>query len=122
MQNKTIRPWLVQSCHYLHCQLPEYRNLNDFSVLHSSLAQTRDKNYVFQAVVNNGADFSQLYPKLKLTLLKLNGDALAERIFKPVDYLPLAINAYLAVNQTFEVNLTIAPAPDVIGGYTLELI
>ena len=35
-QNKIIRPWLLQACQFIGCQLPTYRNTKEFAVLHSS--------------------------------------------------------------------------------------
>jgi len=122
IQNQTIRPWLEKTCHLFQCQLPMYRNLKEFSVLHSSL-NASEGYYILQAAISNQAEFSQQYPNLKLTLLNFSGTAIAKRIFLPNEYLteklPVRI---LNKSETFTIKLDIALSDTKVGGFTIELI
>jgi hypothetical protein len=122
VQNKTIRPWLEKTCHLFQCQLPMYRNLKEFSVLHSSLNDS-EEYYILQVAISNQAEFSQQYPNLKLTLLNFSGTAITKRIFQPNEYLSqnLPVNI-LSQSETFTIKLDIALSNAKVGGFTIELI
>lgn len=120
LQNEKLRPWFIEACSYLACKLPSYRNLNDFSVLDSSLTPTTDKNYFFRAVINNQAEYPQNHPGIKLTLLKLSGEPFVQRAFAP-ETLTYRTDD-IAPHETFEIGLAIAAPHMPVGGYTFELI
>ncbi len=122
MQNKTLRPWLEQACLLFQCQLPMYRNIKDFSVLHSSFVAS-DKFYTLQAAISNQAEFPQQYPNLKLTVLNFSGSAIAKRILRPREYLNQNMSAsVLRKAETFTIKLDLALPNAQVGGFTIELI
>lgn len=122
-QNPAFRPWLEKLCSHLNCQLPAYKNLDEFTVLHGSFAMLPDRNYAFKAIISNQALFKQPYPNIKLTLLDFSGTAFAHRIFRPQDYLPAYVAATgIAADAGAEINLNIAAPQTPVGGYTFELI
>lgn len=120
LQNERLRPWFIEACSYLACKLPSYRNLDDFSVLDSALTLTADKNYFFRVVINNQAEFPQIHPGIKLTLLKLSGEPFAQRAFASGDL--TYRTDHIAPHETFEIGLAIAAPRIPVGGYTFELI
>lgn len=121
-QNQTIRPWLELSCLVFRCQLPMYRNIKEFSVLHSSFVAS-EKYYTLQAAISNQSEFPQHYPNLKLTLLNFSGSAIAKRILKPKEYLnPNSPTIALSKAETFTIKLDIALPGTRVGGFTIELI
>jgi predicted Zn finger-like uncharacterized protein len=121
-QNPALRPGLEKLCQQLDCHIPVYKNLDEFT-LQGFFNPLPEQNYLFQAVINNQAAFTQPYPNIKLTLLDYNGNAFAHRIFRPRDYLPEAsVAADMAADATTEISLKIAAPKTKVGGATYELI
>jgi hypothetical protein len=121
-QNPSLRPGLEKLCQQLNCHIPVYKNLDEFTLLHGFFNPLPDQNYLFQAVINNQAEFSQPYPNIKLTLLDYNGNAFAHRIFRPRDYLPEASSTDMAADAITEISLKIAAPKTKVGGSAYELI
>ncbi|MCD2450674.1 zinc-ribbon and DUF3426 domain-containing protein [Methylicorpusculum oleiharenae] len=120
LQNPSLRQQLERGCQTLGCVLPSYKNHDELVVMQSALTE-KNGFYEFSSVIINQAEFAQNYPSIKLTLLNLNGEPLAQRIFLAKHYLN-AGNRAIASNQSFQVILAIAPTGKTIGGYTFELI
>ena len=73
--------------------------------------------------MSNQADFSQPYPNIKLTLFDYNGNAFANRVFQPNDYLTEdAVPNLMAADATTEISLKIAAPETKVGGSTFDLI
>jgi predicted Zn finger-like uncharacterized protein len=122
-QNPALRPGLAKLCELIKCQLPVYKNLDELSILHSSFTPLPDQNYAFKLVISNQASFSQTYPNIKLTLFDYSGNAFAQRVFQPRDYLPVeAVASVMAADATIEISLKIAAPGTKVGGSTFDLI
>jgi hypothetical protein len=121
-QNPELRIWLEKICYPPHCQLPLYKNLDDFETLHSEFQLHPNHYYVFQAVISNQAVFSQAYPTIKLNLLDFQGQQFAQRIFYPDDYLPTHSNTEMPAADSIEISMNIAVPTQKVGGYTFELL
>jgi len=122
-QSPAIRPSLVKLCQLIKCQLPIYKNLDEFSLLHGSFTPLPDQNYAFRVVMSNQADFAQPYPNIKLTLFDYSGNTFAHRIFQPRDYLPEdAVASVMASDATTEISLKIAAPETKVGGSTFDLV
>ena len=122
-QNIAIRPALAKLCELINCQLPVYKNLDEFTLLHSSFTPLPDQNYVLRVAISNQAKFSQTYPNIKLTLLDYSGNAFAHRVFQPKDYSPSnSVANVMAADATTEITLKIAAPKSKVGGSTFELI
>jgi hypothetical protein len=121
-QDPEQREWLEKICLRLPCGLSVYKNLDEIEILHGDFQLNGNSHYVFQTVISNQASFAQAYPRIKLVLLDFTGEAFAERIFYPAEYLNLTSSQLLAASQTVEVSLNIAIPQQKIGGYTFELI
>ena len=120
-QNPQQRVWLEKICQSLPCSFPDYKNLDEFEIMHGDFQQV-DNHYVFQTVLSNQADFSQSYPRIKLNLLDFSGKVFAERIFYPREYLGSEPVQLMPASETIEVNLNIATPTQKVGGYTFDLI
>jgi len=123
-RNPEFRPSLEKLCGQLNCQLPVYKNPDEFVVLQSSLSALPDRSQLFRAVTRNRAAFTQPYPSLELTLLDYAENPFARRIFRSQDYL---INAQAATSAmrpdaTAAISLNIAAPKTNVGGYTFKLI
>ncbi len=122
-QSTSARPWLNKVCSILFCTVPTYKNTNKIKVLKGSLQPISDTAYQLETVFTNYALFPQPYPKIKLTLLKLNGSELASRIFEVPVYFPgHSETKLMAVDETVQFSLDIVKPTTAIGGYTIELI
>ncbi len=121
-QNTTVRPWLENICKPLKCQLPAYKNLDEFTILHGSFEPTANRNhYIFKAVFVNQSEFKQNHPSIKLTLQNFNGQTTAERVFRPQDYLKNGQNQ-IKPEQSVEIIMNIVTPSEKMGGYSFELI
>ncbi len=119
-QNLTLRLWLLNVCSQLNCKLPDYKNVQEISILMGALESRDEQSFTFKTVIINQARFPQPYPAIKLTLLNYNGDTFAERVFSAHNY--RLENSLLAVGETAEINLIIAVPQNKIGGYTFKLL
>ncbi|MCK5926461.1 MAG: DUF3426 domain-containing protein, partial [Methylococcales bacterium] len=122
IQNSQVRIWLEKICGSLKCELPTYKNNNDFEVMFGNFQQTKHQYYVFQAVVSNQGLFEQHYPHIKLNLLTISGKNFAQRVFTPKEYMGAGYNKLIAPSKTIEVSMKIAKPEQTVGGYSFELI
>ena len=120
-QNADVRPWLEKSCGYFDCQLPPYKNLDEFTILHGSFEPTANKHYVFKAAFTNQSAFEQTLPSIKLTLLDFSGQAFAKRTFLPQDYSNQA-HKLIEPEMSEEITMEIAAPLKKTGGYRFEFI
>lgn len=121
-QNPKLRPYLLGLCAHIACQLPDYQNTAEFTVLHGSFTATPERYYVFKLAFVNQADFAQAYPKVTLSLLDYNGNTFAYRTFKPKDYLPTGMTSgFMSAAASTEMTLKIAPPKASIGGSRFDL-
>jgi len=119
-QNSILRPWLLRFCQTLDCRLPEYKNIDEISILQGSMEPTDAHSYKFKAVISNQARFDQPYPDIRLTLLNFTGEAFAERVFSAHNYRPEL--SLLAADEITEIGFDIAAPQSKIGGYTFKLL
>lgn len=122
-QNAAYRPQLEKLCNWLGCQLADYENLAELTVLQGSFTPNADNTISFKAVINNQAAFKQHLPNIKLTLLDYNEQLFAQRIFAPKEYLPATASTSFSIapDETVTASLTIAAPKTSIGGYNFDL-
>ncbi len=122
-QKPTFRPVLEKICAQLSCRLPAYKNLDEFTILQSSLSALPDHTHLFKAVISNQAAFTQTYPNITLTLLDYAGKPFTHRVFSAQEYLPkdsITTSAMIS-DATTEISLKIATPDTKVGGHTFEL-
>lgn len=83
------RPWLERICPALNCELPP---LVDISQIKSSNLVVRSHPdftgaLVVDAIIYNRAPFAQPFPLLEVRFADIHGNTLAQRSFKPGEYL-----------------------------------
>ncbi len=121
-QSSKIRPFLTAVCQRIACRLPDYKNPDQFNIV-GSFKQMPDQNYEFHAAISNEADFPQVYPNVRLTLLNFNSKPFAARVFQPHDYLPEAKRAStMNPDTSTEISLKIAAPKSAVGGSSFELV
>lgn len=83
------KPYLVQACQYLQCQLKlpaqiDYVNIDS----HELQAQIPEKNiYSLNLLVQNQSPFAQAWPHVELILHDKREKAVLRKVFTPADYL-----------------------------------
>ncbi len=88
-QNETLRPHYQQFCRFAGCELQAYKNL---SVLMTTGLIVRSHPTLpgalkVDAIIKNSGAFEQTFPNLTLTFTDINSKKVAQRTFKPADYL-----------------------------------
>lgn len=119
-QNPKLRPWLLGLCETLGCDLPDYQNAGEISILQTALKKLDASSYRFKAVIVNQSDYSQPYPHIRLTLLDFTGEAMTERVFSPADY--KTTDTMLASDDSSEIVVDIAVPNRKFGGYSFKLL
>jgi predicted Zn finger-like uncharacterized protein len=121
-QHAQWRPVLIGFCDLLGCRLPDYKNSSAVNLV-GSFTTLPDQNFEFHAAINNEADFTQAFPKVKLTLLDFDGKPFAVRVFQPTDYLTERLQTGMMLpNSTAEFSLKIAAPHVAVGGSIYELV
>lgn len=89
------RPYLVEACRFLDCELRLPRRPNLLSIESSDLQadKRRENLIVLNAVIRNRAPFAQEHPALELTLTESGEKPLVRRVLRPEDYLGRAREA-----------------------------
>lgn len=119
------RPWMETACRLAGCTLPVRRDLARIEILDRQLnpAEGPVESLEFHTVLANYADFSQPFPRLKLSLTYFDGDPIAQRVFPPEEYLSPEVAAKdMPMGEPFEVKILIAPPEKTVAGFTIELL
>ncbi len=123
-QNAHLRPPLEVICHWLGCTLPPFQNVADIEVVDRSLYPARNSidGYEFHLVMVNHAPYPQPYPLLKLSLTALDGTLIAQRIFKPGEYLKKPTFLLMPSHRMIFVQLEFAAPDREVGGFQVEFL
>ncbi|GEM_PF-835848 len=123
VMNSFAGPWLSKICDTLNCPPKFYKNVALFDVEDHSLFPKSGKVLKFHALIENKAQLMLPYPAIQLTLLTHTGDTMAERVFRPENYLSANhTDTRMHADQRIDVNLEIIKPDRNIGGYTIKLI
>jgi len=128
LQHSQIRPWLERFCYNFLCALPPTRDVNRFSIQeHIAQVHPEIEHVIqFEATFINNAHFFQPYPELQLTFEDFNGNPLAQRRFKPAEYLPQPTHKPMPANASVHIKLDLSKMDKVIEdgniveGYSFE--
>lgn len=84
-----IRPYLVEGCRFLDCEVRRPRRQDLLRLEYSELQadNARENLVTLHAGIRNTAPFVQDYPSLELTLTDEIGRPVARRVLRPEDYL-----------------------------------
>lgn len=122
VQHPSARPWLEGICSTFNCTVPAYDNLDQIKIVHGNLQAINKRQLKFQLVFGNEAIFRQNLPKIKLTLLRFNGDAFGERTFSAKQYLKNPGVVSIKAGEQIEIEMILVQPKETIGGYKIELL
>ncbi|MFZ5841550.1 MAG: DUF3426 domain-containing protein [Pseudomonadota bacterium] len=82
-------PWVEQLCGYIECNLPPRTDLGKIELQQRSVLKDRDdpRKLQIDLLIANKAAFAQPYPDINLRFTNIEGELVAERRFKPSEYL-----------------------------------
>lgn len=85
-----LRPWLETACAYVGCEINRPSETAKIEILGWDVRShpVAAKALVANTTLINNARFAQPYPLLELRFSDINGTPLAQRRFKPREYLP----------------------------------
>ncbi len=111
-------------CRYAGCQLPERRAPRQIEVLRRSIIShpTEENALLIQLTLVNRAAFAQPYPQLQIGLYDNNEKLVAQRRFRPPQYLGHSVNKSerLEPNQALNVELAVVDPGSNVTGFKLE--
>ena len=120
-----LKPLLVRYCQILKCSVPLPQKASLMSIESSELKDdpAHRSQIILVALLRNRASYAQTFPDLELTLTDIQDNALARRIFSPVDYLPTPkdISAGFPANQELAIKLRLDTTGLKPVGYRLVL-
>ena len=114
-----LRPYIEKACKtILRCKLAAKRSIDKLELLSRNIythPNTKEA-LMISAVIANKADFAQPYPLLLVSMSNVRGQIVAQRYFKPAEYLPtLSSTEIFQSNATLTVKLEIVdPGNDAI--------
>lgn len=119
------RPYAIELCAKLGCELPLPRRIEQMSIEASDLqADTANPNImVLSATLKNRAVFDQQLPSLELTLTDAQDQAVVRRVLAPNDYIGKAadVQAGFAANSEIGIKVFIEGSQVKATGYRLYL-
>ena len=88
-RDPAIRPIYSVACGWLDCQLPVLRDVKKMSTRNLVVRSHPDLSgaLIVDAVIVNGAEFTQPFPVLYLRFTSIDGNLVAGRHFQPAEYL-----------------------------------
>ncbi|MDP1976323.1 DUF3426 domain-containing protein [Undibacterium sp.] len=83
------KPWLLQACTYLNCQVTLPAQIEKIVVDSNELQNLAPERNVFMLVmqIQNQSDVAQTWPNIELVLNDIKDKPLLQRAFTPADYL-----------------------------------
>ena len=119
LQYPQARPWFELACQYLHCQLPEPRDVSQIELSRKNVYShpNNKKGLMVSGTMVNQAEFAQDFPLLELRFENVRGEMIAARRFTPEEYLDLPKDSIIKMNPGEPVAFTleiIDPGTDVV--------
>ena len=83
------RPWLENMCSVIGCEVPAYRNLKKIAISNRDMRSHPDDPQGLQlnALLTNKGQWHQQLPELDLSFSDIKQQVIAQRTFKPEEYL-----------------------------------
>ena len=121
-----FKPYLVQACAALKCEIDLPKNLDFFALDDSDMQEDYEhKNVIkFSSLLINNAPYAQAYPNIELTLTDTADQPVLRRLIKPSEYLASNTNADAGIDSREEmrINLGINVADMAVAGYRVLLL
>lgn len=120
------KPFLVQACQALQCEIPLPRILDLLTIDDSDMQEDDGHQNVikFSSMLVNNARFAQDYPSIELTLTSTDDEPVLRRVLKPIEYLKTgtAIEAGLGSREEMRIQLEINIKDLPVAGYRVQLV
>ena len=121
-----FKPYLVQACAQLQCEINLPKNLDFFALDDSDMQEDFEHKDVikFSSLLINNAPYAQTYPNIELTLTDTADQPVLRRLIKPSEYLASNTNAAAGIDSREEmrINLSINVADIAVAGYRVLLV
>lgn len=121
-----FKPYLVQACVLLKCEIDLPKNLDFFTIDDSDMQEdeTHENVINFSSLLINNAPYAQAYPNIELTLTDTSDQPVLRKIIKPAEYLTSAANVAAGITSRDEVriNLAINVTDLTVAGYRVLLV
>lgn len=111
--------WLRAACRLIDCSQQDTVDVDDWSVSHARLEPYLHRQLAFSAALTHQGMSARAFPKLKLILLGLQGDIIAERVFQAAEYTEVRS---LAVDETRQIQLWLAEPASDFAGFQVSLL
>ena len=116
-----FKPYLVQACAALQCEISLPKNLDFFALDDTDMQEDYEhKNVIkFSSLLINNAPYTQAYPNIELTLTDTADQPVLRKLIKPSEYLTSKTNADAGIHSREEmrINLSINVADIAVAGY-----
>lgn len=108
-QNPALRGYYESACSILGCDLPVYRDLDALHVARLAVRTDPAVAHALEvdAIIRNDAPWRQYFPDLRLEFSGISGNLVAERTFKPAEYLAGEMTGVKFIPATTEVRITL---------------
>ncbi len=121
-----FKPYLMQACGTLKCNIDLPKNLDLLSIDDSDMQESEQYQNVinFSSLLINNANYTQAYPNIELTLTSTDDQPVLRRVFKPSEYLKASTNVAngIALREEERINLAINVTDLVVAGYRILLV
>ncbi|MDH5326306.1 MAG: zinc-ribbon domain-containing protein [Gammaproteobacteria bacterium] len=90
-KNQSLRPWISTFCKALSCDVKLPSDVKKLELIGQDIRSHPDVDSALKVstTIINNAGYAQSYPLLQITFSDINGQRVAERQFKPKEYLPI---------------------------------
>jgi predicted Zn finger-like uncharacterized protein len=120
-----FKPFLVQACTVLQCNIDLPKNLDFFAIDDSDMQESESYENVidFSSLLINNANYVQSYPNIELTLTDTDDQPVIRRLIKPNEYLKANTNVAtgMASKDEVRIKLAINVADLSVAGYRVSL-
>ena len=121
-----FKPYLVQACVQLQCEIELPKNLDFFALDDSDMQEDFEHKDVikFSSLLINNAPYAQTYPNIELTLTDTADQPVLRRLIKPSEYLASSTNTATGIDSREEmrINLNITVTDIAVAGYRVLLV
>ncbi len=121
-----FKPYLVQACKALKCEIPLPANLDLLTIDDSDMQEDDSHQNVikFSSVLINNASFAQAYPNIELTLTSTDDEPVLRRLVKPSEYLKPGTDVIngIGAREEMRVQLAINIKDLSVAGYRVQLV
>ena len=125
-QYPQFKPYLLQACQALNCEIKLAQNLNLLTIDDSDMQESDDYEDVisFSSVLINNANYVQDYPNIELTLTDTQDQPVLRKLVTPKEYLTknIQVEAGMDARQELRLNLVIDASELTVAGYRVLLV